>query len=354
MRCSRRCWTWGLQLRQKAVLFPCTDMAVLTLSRNREQLKQWYYVTLSAPDVVEKLMDKVGFYTYAQEAGLPIPATFFLKSRADVEQAAKQLSYPCILKPPMKTPTWEQNTKSKVFKLESSQELLETYDRCASWAELLMVQEWSRAPTPTCYSCNCYFSADSKPLVTFVAKKLRQWPPETGTSCLGEECRNDVVLHETLRLFESVGYRGLGYVEMKRDSAHRPSLYHRAKHRPPHRALGDQRGRRGRAGLYDVLRCAGITAADQPHAALHRREVDRYPARLPVGAVLLAAGRPVAARLGALLARPQGPRDLLVERPRAVLGRSHPRRGPLAGRREAEAAGPTLGPDRQSGDKVTW
>jgi D-aspartate ligase len=207
----------GPQLKQKAVLFPCTDMSVLTLSRNRDRLKQWYYVTLSEPEVVEKLMDKVSFYTYAQEAGLPIPGTFFLRSRADVEQAAKQLSYPCILKPPMKTPTWEQNTKSKVFKLESAQELLETYDRCASWADLLMVQEWIEGTDADLYSCNCYFSADSKPLVTFVAKKLRQWPPETGTSCLGEECRNDVVLHETLRLFESVGYRGLGYVEMKRD-----------------------------------------------------------------------------------------------------------------------------------------
>jgi D-aspartate ligase len=51
-----------------------------------------------------------------------------------------------------------------------------------------------------------------------VARKIRQWPPQTGTSSLGEECRNDVVLEQALDLFASVGYRGLGYVEMKRDA----------------------------------------------------------------------------------------------------------------------------------------
>jgi predicted ATP-grasp superfamily ATP-dependent carboligase len=55
-------------------------------------------------------------------------------------------------------------------------------------------------------------------VATFVARKLRQWPPEIGESCLGEECRNDEVLEETIRLFKSVEFRGLGYLEMKRDA----------------------------------------------------------------------------------------------------------------------------------------
>ena len=34
---------------------------------------------------------------------------------------------------------------------------------------------------------------------------------------MGQECYNDEVLEETLRLFSRVGYHGLGYLEMKRD-----------------------------------------------------------------------------------------------------------------------------------------
>ncbi|MDZ7344301.1 MAG: carboxylate--amine ligase [candidate division KSB1 bacterium] len=208
----------GSELEQKAVLYPCTDMSVLTLSRNRQRLQPWYHIALPAPEAVEMLMDKIRFYTYAQKEGLPIPGTFFLKNKAEAKEAAERLAFPCILKPPMKTPLWEKNTKSKVFKIASAQEFLELYDRCSEWAEVLMVQEWIEGTDADLYSCNCYFNAAAEPVATFVARKLRQWPPHTGTSCLGEECRNDIVLHETMRLFKSVGYHGLGYVEMKRDA----------------------------------------------------------------------------------------------------------------------------------------
>jgi len=81
-----------------------------------------------------------------------------------------------------------------------------------------MLQEWIEGTDSDLYSCNCYFNTDAQPLVTFISRKLRQWPPEIGVSSLGEECRNDIVLHESIRLFAGVGYRGLGYVEMKRDA----------------------------------------------------------------------------------------------------------------------------------------
>jgi D-aspartate ligase len=209
--------TMGPELSQKAVLFPCTDMSVLTLSRHRERLAAWYHVVLPAPEVVEMLMDKVSFYTYAEQNGLPIPRTFFLKNRADAETAADQLTFPCIMKPPMKTPTWEKNTRVKVYKVADREQFLKLYDQCSNWADLLMIQEWIEGNDADLYSCNCYFNACAEPVVTFVARKLRQWPPETGTSCLGEEVRNDFVLEESVRLFRTVNYRGLGYVEMKRD-----------------------------------------------------------------------------------------------------------------------------------------
>jgi len=209
--------TLGPTLNQKAVLFPCTDMSVLTISRHRQRLSAWYHVVLPEPEVVEMLMDKVSFYTYAQEKGLPIPKTFLLKNRNDAEIAANELAFPCIMKPPMKTPTWEKHTRAKVYKVTSREEFLTLYDQCSSWADLLMIQEWIEGDDATLYSCNCYFNACSEPMVTFIARKLRQWPPQTGTSCLGEECRNDFVLEESIRLFRSVNYQGLGYVEMKRD-----------------------------------------------------------------------------------------------------------------------------------------
>lgn len=204
-------------LSDKAVLYPCTDMSVLQVSRNRQRLENSYHVLLPSADVVEMLVDKTRFYRYAEENGFPIPKTVFVRSLEDAERAARQLDFPCILKPPTKTPDWMSKAQVGVYKIDSADEFLSLYEVCKEWTETLMIQEWIEGSDATLYSCNCYFDANSKPLVTFVARKLRQWPPEAGTSSLGEECRNDAVLGETIRLFSSVAYRGLGYVEVKQD-----------------------------------------------------------------------------------------------------------------------------------------
>ena len=207
----------GPTLADKAVLFPCTDMSVLQISRNREQLATWYEFALPAPDVVELLVDKIGFLEHAQREGLPIPTSFILKNRADVEHAAQNLTFPCILKPPLKTSAWESQTKAKVFEVRDEEHLFELYDRCSQWVDVLLVQELIAGEESDLFTCNCYFNKDSEPLVMFTSRKLRQWPPRTGTGCLAEEAHNDTVTHETIRLLKSVRYRGLGYVELKRD-----------------------------------------------------------------------------------------------------------------------------------------
>jgi predicted ATP-grasp superfamily ATP-dependent carboligase len=207
----------GPELRRKAVLFPCTDDSVVVIAAGREALQPWFHIALPPSDILATLYDKDRFHSYAQRLGLPVPQTFALNCRGDVESAAAVLTYPCILKPTVKTAHWQQNTNAKVFQAENAEALLDLYDRCAEWTDTLIAQQWIPGCDTELYSCNCYFDERSEPLVTFVARKIRQWPPHTGISCLGEECRNDVVLALALRLFQSAGLRGLGYLEVKRD-----------------------------------------------------------------------------------------------------------------------------------------
>jgi predicted ATP-grasp superfamily ATP-dependent carboligase len=208
----------GSKLKEKAVIFPCNNLEVELISRWRQRLEGWYHIILSEPDVDEMLMHKVSFYNYAQKEGFPIPRTFLLSKRSDAEQAAQELVFPCILKPSIRSNEWEQNTPLKAFEVFTAGEFLTLYDRCKQWSKDLIIQEWIEGPESNLYTCYCYFSRNSEPLVTFVTRKLRQWPPQIGEGCLGEECRNDTVLQATVRLFQHVHLRGLGYLEMKCDS----------------------------------------------------------------------------------------------------------------------------------------
>ncbi len=209
----------GPTLDQKAVLFPCGDISVWMIAEHHKELEAWYHILQPEPEVVDLLMNKSRLYAFAQKTGLPISQTFILKTREEAVSASEKLSYPSILKPGDTTSDWLQKTGGiKVYRIHSPEELLAVYDRCAAWVPSLIVQEWVEGPESSLYSCNCYFDADSNPLVTFVARKIRQFPPETGVSSLSVEERNDIVLQTTLQLFKSVNYRGLGYLEMKRDT----------------------------------------------------------------------------------------------------------------------------------------
>ena len=209
----------GPDFAVKPVLIPCTDMSVFQISTHREKLEPYYRFALPAHDTVAMLMNKVSFYQYALDHELAIPKTFLLHNKEDAERFAEELSYPALLKPPLKTKLWEANTTHKAYKVENKQELLDIYENCHSWSDILLAQAWVSGTDSDLFSCNCYFDAQNQPQVTFIARKLRQWPPETGTSCLGEEIRDDKVLEESIKLFKSVDYHGLGYVEIKRDQS---------------------------------------------------------------------------------------------------------------------------------------
>lgn len=210
--------TLGRQLQGPAVLFPCTDLAVDTCSTHRAELAATYRLPLSPHPVVQTLADKAAFADHARKTGLPVPRTEVLQTRDDAKHAAATLAFPAVVKPSVKEPRWAAATAAKGFVVTAGEELVATYDRFAKSAGLLIAQEWVPGPRHEQYTCNAYFGADGTPLVTFVTRKIRQWPPEVGIGCAGVEVRNDEVAATTVALFGGVSFHGLAYLEMKRDA----------------------------------------------------------------------------------------------------------------------------------------
>jgi predicted ATP-grasp superfamily ATP-dependent carboligase len=208
----------GSSLGQKTVLVPCTDVSVLAIARRRAELEPAYHVALPETGVVELLTDKARFATYAEEHGLPIPKTVLLASREDAQKAADSLRFPLVVKPPLKTAAWERRAREKAYKVETESQLLALYDELGDAVDALVAQEWISGSEGDHYTCNAYFDRNARPLVTFVTRKIRQWPPQTGQGSLAVEWRNDAVRDETVRLFSGVGFWGLAYLELKRDA----------------------------------------------------------------------------------------------------------------------------------------
>ena len=210
--------TLGPRLHEKGVLIPCTDPMVLLISRNRLRLQEWFHINLPAPEVVETFADNAKFYSYARQENLPVPTTFLVDNRSDLAHASNHIPYPCLLKPPLSAASaWEQSGSLKAYRAGNADELIALYDRLEPLSERFIVQEWIRGEANCLFFSVCYFNADSEPVVVFTCRKIRQWPPRVGEACSVIEVKNDVVRDMTIRLFSQANYRGLGYLEMKRD-----------------------------------------------------------------------------------------------------------------------------------------
>jgi predicted ATP-grasp superfamily ATP-dependent carboligase len=122
------------------------------------------------------------------------------------------------MKPSLKSTLWWNAVHEKAVMASDAADLLASYDRVGHLAPVLIVQDYIRGGEGELFSSNCYYDRGGKPLVTFIARKIRQWPPLTGFTSLGEEVRNDTVLAQSNLLFGKVPYHGLGYLEVKRDA----------------------------------------------------------------------------------------------------------------------------------------
>src|SRR3954470_11587802 len=123
-----------------AVLVPCTDGAVWSLSLHRDELVDLFRLPLGDHDGVDLLMDKVRFADHAKMHGLAAPRTEVMRSRADAVKAAEVLSWPCVVKPPVKAEEWLAHTNAKGIPVRNPGELLEVYDRVSDWAPVLLAQ----------------------------------------------------------------------------------------------------------------------------------------------------------------------------------------------------------------------
>jgi predicted ATP-grasp superfamily ATP-dependent carboligase len=210
--------TIGPELGQRAVLVPCSDISVATVSTNRALLTEWFHIRLPAHRTVATLASKRGFVDFANTHGLPIPQSYIIRNRDDATAAADCIPYPCVIKPTRRSEAWDKGVRAKALKVGSRSEFMSIYEQVHLCTDTLIAQEWIEGTNGDLFSCNCYYDRASRPLVTFVARKIRQWPPIVGISSLGEEVRNDTVLQQALKLFEAANYEGLGYVEIKQDA----------------------------------------------------------------------------------------------------------------------------------------
>jgi D-aspartate ligase len=214
----------GRRIVCNGALIPTGDREVLFLSRNRNELENYFYFVLPRADVLERLANKKTQYQYATNIGIPMPQTHYPKSQDDLLRIAANIQFPCVIKPAY-SHIWRDERRGvggwrwlKAVQVDTPEQLRTAYEQMNGSGVELVVQERIEGADSRLYSFYVYLDRNSDPLALCVIQKLRQWPPEYGSGSYSVTCRRDEIVEIGLKLLRALGYVGIANLEFKHDA----------------------------------------------------------------------------------------------------------------------------------------
>jgi predicted ATP-grasp superfamily ATP-dependent carboligase len=205
-------------LGRDAVVMPCSDAAVLALSRIRDRLPRSLRMSLGAPETVEALLDKACFAELVAGRDLRAPRTWVIAEAADARRARQSVTFPCVVKPARKTAEWTQLAGREVIVLRDARGLDALIDRLSAARGRWILQDWVPGGDDAMYSSHTFHGPTSAPLQSSVVRKLRQWPPGAGTTTLAVHVAAPHLEMAARDLLQQMGWVGLCELEWKRDA----------------------------------------------------------------------------------------------------------------------------------------
>lgn len=199
------------------LLYPTRDELVAAISRYREELSQVFRVPTPEWESVQWAWDKRNTYKLAAQLGIPIPATRYPNSPAELEQF-DELDPPFAIKPAIKE-HFVYATRVKAWCAESHAELRTLFQKAYEIVGPgeVMVQEVIPGGGSQQYSY-CAFFKDGEAVGRMVAKRRRQHPLQFGRASTFVETIDQPELEEmSERFLRAIDYYGLVELEYKLD-----------------------------------------------------------------------------------------------------------------------------------------
>jgi D-aspartate ligase len=202
-----------------AVIIPCDDGGLELVARHRARLVAAGYLAVEANDeIVLAVLDKERTYELADGAGVLRPRTVTLRTEEDVDRAVRKIGFPCALKP-LHSHLFARHfgTNKKVWIVGTEDEFRATLRRMIALGLEMLATEIVPGPDTAFVSYYSYLDERGEPLFEFTKRKLRQYPIGFGLTCYQVTGWDREAAEYGLRFFRSIGLRGIGNVEFKRD-----------------------------------------------------------------------------------------------------------------------------------------
>ncbi len=192
------------------------ELALLTISKHREQLEGLYCFRLPSHETVLMLHNKASFHERSMENGWPVPNGVVVRDRADLAKIAS-LRTPMILKPADKR-HFHEGRAPRLVVAQSCSAAVSLAERLLVVAGDVLVQETIDGPDDNIYFCLFYRERCGETLGMFTGRKLASTPPGTGSTAFCSAATNKHLERITKDLLDQIDYLGFGGIEYKMDA----------------------------------------------------------------------------------------------------------------------------------------
>jgi len=199
------------------VLILTQEASVATVSAARGEIGSFYRFAMPSHPLMEELSNKLRFQVLAERHGFLIPRAARLSAYGGNE-AVSALRFPCVVKPVTKPSNYGKRF-AKAYKADDAEEVQSLWSVMRGIVDELIVQEWIEGGDSDVYFCLQYRPREGRPSLSFVGRKICQWPPLIGgtASCIPAPDVSRELTALTDGFFEKVGFFGIGSMEFKRD-----------------------------------------------------------------------------------------------------------------------------------------
>jgi D-aspartate ligase len=213
---------YGKKLGGRPVLLPTGDVHALLLAKHATELRPHYRLWQLPYDNLGRIVNKTTLYQAACNAGTPIIPSLSTPTVAEVTEWSQRHPGPYLLKPSYDgIGTCKLRAKNLML---ATREQLVNHVR-AHGSEALVIQRMIRGGDGNIFDCYGLCDSTGRVVTLTSHQRLRQFPPDFGTTSLGEipaalPSRDEQILFaQTEQLFNAVGYHGIFGIEWLREES---------------------------------------------------------------------------------------------------------------------------------------
>ncbi len=199
-----------------SVLFASDDATLLSVSKYKNKLKDYFIIEAPDWNITRKLLSKELTYSLANEIGVRAPKTFLPADYNEAKEFSKEIGFPCILKPTVSHLFFNRFKKKMLF-INNSDELANAFKNISDYNQQMMLQEFIPGNDAQGVNYNS-FIADGNAIAEFTSEKVRLTPPVIGFPRVIISKKIDKVLEPGRKILNALGYQGFSCTEFKMDS----------------------------------------------------------------------------------------------------------------------------------------